>query len=141
MSKLWSASVPRPDAVILGRVGESPASLRLPRLARRIRPYRLKWIEEFLIPEDIDGHRAVREAVNWVSLASGEHMYSPFPYLRIIKDGSLDILQPDINWVGGLTPTRKIAHAAEAAGLNVILHGGANNVFGQHFTFATSNSP
>jgi L-rhamnonate dehydratase len=111
------------------------------RLAQRIRPYKLKWIEEYLIPEDIDGHRAVREAVNWVSLASGEHMYSPFPYLRIIKDGSLDILQPDINWVGGLTPTRKIAHAAEAAGLQVLLHGGANNAFGQHFTYASTNSP
>ncbi|HAA76309.1 TPA: hypothetical protein DCE37_14430 [Candidatus Latescibacteria bacterium] len=111
------------------------------RLAQRIRPYKLKWIEEFLIPEDIDGHRAVREAVNWVSLASGEHMYSPFPYMRIIKDGSLDILQPDINWVGGLTPTRKIAQMAEAAGLQVYLHGGANNVFGQHFTYASTVSP
>ena len=111
------------------------------RLAQRLRPYRLRWIEEFLIPEDIDGLRAVREAVNWVSLASGEHMYSPFPYLRIIKDRSLDILQPDIFWVGGLTPTRKIAHAAEAAGLQVMLHGGGNTVFGQHFTCATSNAP
>ena len=69
-----------------------------------------------LIPEDIDGHRAVREAVNWVSLASGEQFYSLYPYLQIIKAGSLDILQPDINWVGGLTVARKIAHAAEAAG-------------------------
>ena len=111
------------------------------RLAQKVRPYKLKWIEEYLIPEDIDGHRDVREAVNWVSLASGEHMYSPFPYMRLIKDRSLDILQPDINWVGGLTPTRKIAHAAEAAGLQVILHGGANNVFGQHFTYGTTNSP
>ena len=40
-----------------------------------------------------------------------------------------------------MTPTRKIAHAAEAAGLQVILHGGANNVFGQHFTYGTTNSP
>lgn len=111
------------------------------RLANRLRPYNLKWIEEFLIPEDLDGHRQVREAVDWVSLASGEHMYSPFPFLHLIKDGSLDILQPDINWVGGLTAARKIAHAAESAGLSVVLHGGANNAFGQHFTVATSSAP
>ena len=111
------------------------------RLAQRLRPYGLKWIEEFLIPEDIDGHRAVREAVDWVSLASGEHFYSPYPYMRVIRDGSLDILQPDINWVGGLTVARKIAHAAEAAGLAVMLHGGGGNAYGQHFTYATSNSP
>lgn len=111
------------------------------RLAQRLKPYRLKWIEEYLIPEDIDGHRAVREAVNWTYLASGEHMYTPWPYMQIIRDESLDILQPDIKWVGGLTPCIKIAHMAEAAGLDVILHGGGNNAYGQHFTAATSNSP
>jgi len=111
------------------------------RLAQRLKPYRLKWIEEYLIPEDIDGHRAVREAVNWTSLASGEHFYTPYPYMQVIKDQSLDILQPDIKWVGGLTACVKIAHMAEAAGLEVILHGGAGNAYGQHFTYATSNAP
>ena len=71
----------------------------------------------------------------------GEHFYSLYPYLRVIKDGSLDILQPDINWVGGLTVARKIAHAAEGAGFQVLRHGGAGNAYGQHFTYATSNSP
>ena len=33
------------------------------------------------------------------------------------------------------------ANLMEAAGLQVILHGGANNVFGQHFTCGTTNSP
>ena len=111
------------------------------RLARRLKPYRLKWIEEYLIPEDIDGHRAVREAVNWVSLASGEHLYTRWPYLQLVRAGALDILQPDIKWVGGLSECIKIAHMADAAGLTVILHGGGNTPYGQHFTAATSNAP
>ena len=111
------------------------------RLARRLEPYKLRWIEEYLIPEDIDGHRAVREAVNWVSLASGEHMYTRFPFMQIIKANALDILQPDIKWVGGLSECVKIAHMADAAGLDVILHGGALSPYGQHFTFATPNAP
>ncbi|MDA0747850.1 MAG: L-rhamnonate dehydratase [bacterium] len=111
------------------------------RLAQRLRPYGLKWIEEFLIPEDMDGHQAVREAVNWTGLASGEHLYTHYPYLQLIKAGSLDVLQPDIKWVGGLTPCMKIAHMAEAAGIQVILHGGATTPYGQHFTLATSNAP
>lgn len=111
------------------------------RLARRLEPYRLRWIEEFLLPEDLDGHRAVREAVPRVSLASGEHMYSPWPFMQLIKSGALDILQPDIQWVGGLTPCVKIAHMAEAAGLTVLLHGGGTSPYGQHFTAATSNAP
>jgi len=111
------------------------------RLARRLEPYRLRWIEEFLIPEDIDGHRAVREAVDWVALASGEHLYTRWPYMRLIKAGALDILQPDIKWVGGLSECIKIAQMASAAGLTVILHGGGNGPCGQHFAFATPNAP
>ena len=111
------------------------------RLARRLEPYKLRWIEEFLIPEDIDGHKAVREAVDWVALASGEHMYTRWPYMQLIKAGALDILQPDIKWVGGLSECVKIAQMASAAGLTVILHGGGNIPYGQHFTYATPNAP
>ncbi len=52
-----------------------------------------------------------------------------------------DILQPDINWCGGLTTCRRIADAADAAGMTVLLHGGGNTAFGQHFTYATPSSP
>ena len=110
------------------------------RLAERLRPYRLRWIEEFLIPEDIEGHRAVREAVTWTALASGEHLYTPWPFRQMIERRCLDILQPDIHWVGGLTACVKIAHMAEAAGLTVMLHGGGS-AYGLHFTAAMPNTP
>jgi hypothetical protein len=54
-------------------------------LARRLKPYGLKWIEEFLIPEDLDGYVAVRKAVNWVSLAGVEHWFSPWRFREAIK--------------------------------------------------------
>jgi len=111
------------------------------RLAQRLRPYKLKWIEEFLIPEDIPGHVAVRKAVNWVSLASGEHEYTRFPFAQLIHHRCLDILQPDIHWVGGLSECIKIAQMADAAGLTVILHGGGNSQYGLHFTYAMPNTP
>jgi len=111
------------------------------RLAQRLRPYNLKWIEEFLIPEDIDGHVAVRKAVNWVSLASGEHEYSRWPFKQFIERQCLDILQPDIRWVGGLSECVKICHMADAAGLVVTLHGGGNDQYGLHLTYAMPNTP
>lgn len=110
------------------------------RLAERLRPYRLRWIEEFLIPEDIEGHAAVRRAVTWTGLASGEHLYTPWPFRQLIERRCLDILQPDIHWVGGLTACVKIAHMAEAAGLTVMLHGGGS-AYGLHFTAAMPNTP
>jgi len=111
------------------------------RLAERLRPYRLRWIEEFLIPEDLSGHRAVRRAVNWVALASGEHEYTRFPFKQLIEWGCLDILQPDIHWVGGLSECVKICHMADAAGLTVILHGGGNDPYGVHLTAAMPATP
>ncbi len=111
------------------------------RLAERLRPYHLKWIEEYLIPEDLQGHVAVRERLPWQTLATGEHMYTPWPFLWLIKEGALDILQPDMFWVGGLTACRRIAEMADTAGLTVILHGGAMNPYGTHLTCAMPNMP
>jgi L-rhamnonate dehydratase len=111
------------------------------RLAERLRPYRLKWIEEYLIPEDLEGHVTVRERLPWQTLATGEHMYTPFPFAYLARRRAVDILQPDIHWVGGLTACRKICDIAEAAGLTVILHGGGLNQFGLHLTAAMPNMP
>ena len=110
-------------------------------LAERLRPYGLKWIEEYLIPEDEDGHAEVRRRLPWMTLAAGEHFYTPFRYQRMLNRGCLDILQPDIHWVGGLTACVKIAHMAEAAGKQVCLHGGGRDPYGQHFTWAMPNTP
>ena len=111
------------------------------RLARRLKPYNLRWIEECLIPEDIDGYAQVKRAVNWVSLASGEHLYTRWPFKQLIERRCLDILQPDIHWVGGLTECLRICAMAEAAGLTVILHGGGNDPYGLHLTYAMPNTP
>jgi len=53
----------------------------------------------------------------------------------------VDILQPDIQWVGGVTATVKICHIAEAAGISVIPHGGMNDAYGQHTCFAMPAIP
>ncbi len=110
-------------------------------LAERMRPYRLKWIEEFLPPEDLEAHGEVKRRIPWQTLASGEHMYLPTPFKRLIQLRALDILQPDIHWVGGLTAARRIALMADAAGIQVILHGGGMNPYGLHFSAAMPNTP
>lgn len=106
------------------------------RLAETLRPYRLRWLEECLIPEDHDGHVALRRRLPWQTLATGEHWYTHVPFLWAATHRVVDILQPDIAWCGGVSTCRKIAAAAEAAGLSVILHGGGNTAFGQHVSTA-----
>ncbi|MCC7492989.1 MAG: hypothetical protein IT204_11595 [Fimbriimonadaceae bacterium] len=106
------------------------------RLAETLRPYRLKWLEECLIPEDLDAHAAVRARLPWQTLATGEHWYTPYPFQHAVAHRLVDILQPDIAWCGGLTAVSRICALAEAAGTNVILHGGGNSPYGQHASLA-----
>jgi L-rhamnonate dehydratase len=111
------------------------------RLAETLRPYRLRWMEECLIPEDMDAHLELRERLPWQGLATGEHWYTAVPFLWAIRHRALDVLQPDICWCGGLTTCRTIGAAAAAAGISVTLHGGGSTVFGQHYSIATPSVP
>ena len=111
------------------------------RLADRLRPYGLKWMEDCLIPEDIRGFRELRLRAPWQTMATGEHWYTPLPFFEAAADRVVDILQPDIKWVGGLTAVVKICHIAEAAGISVIPHGGMSDGYGQHVGYAMPNIP
>jgi len=111
------------------------------RLAERLRPYRLKWMEDCLIPENLSAHRALRERLPWQTLTTGEHWYTPYTFFDAAKERVVDIFQPDIHWVGGFTACQRIAAIADAAGVQTILHAGMNTPYGQHFTIACTNSP
>lgn len=111
------------------------------RLVEALRPFRLKWFEECLAPEDLDAHLALRERLPDQTLATGEHWYTHVPFGWAAAHRAVDILQPDINWCGGIATCQKIAAAADAAGISVILHGGGNTAFGQHFSHATPSVP
>jgi L-rhamnonate dehydratase len=106
------------------------------RLAEMLRPYRLKWIEDYVLPENLDAYEAVRRRIPWQTLATGEHWYLTNPFSTAVQRGLVDIFQPDILWCGGITAAVKICHIAEAAGVNVITHAGMNYPFGQHLAFA-----
>jgi L-rhamnonate dehydratase len=106
------------------------------RLAQELRPYRIKWLEDYLPPTDFEGYARVRRRVPHQTLSSGEHWYGTAPFATACREGLVDILQPDISWCGGLTNAVKICHIAEAYGLSVIAHAGMNTPFGQHLSMA-----
>jgi L-rhamnonate dehydratase len=106
------------------------------RLAERLRPYQLRWIEDCLIPEDMAGFAEMRRRLPWQGLATGEHWYAILPFFEAARKQLVDVLQPDIEWVGGITACAKICHIAEASGRAVMLHAGMNTPYGQHLTLA-----
>lgn len=111
------------------------------RLAELVRPYRLKWLEDYVRSDDFGSYAAIRERVPWQTLASGEHWYLPPAFAEAAGKQLVDILQPDVLWAGGITAAVKICHIAEAAGLSVITHAGMNYPFGQHLAFAMPAIP
>ena len=111
------------------------------RLAERLRPYGLKWLEDCLMPEEVDGWGVLRQRLPWQTLATGEHWYTPVPFAAAAARHVVDIFQPDIAWVGGLTALIKICHLAEAAGIAVIPHAAMNTPYGQHACIAMPNIP
>jgi L-rhamnonate dehydratase len=108
--------------------------------AQRMQPYRLRWIEDCLMPDNLDGVRALRERLPGYGLAGGEHWYSPAPFASAASARSLDVFQPDIGWACGLTGCLKIARIAQGAGIPVMLHAGMNTAYGQHFSLAVPNA-
>ncbi len=106
------------------------------RLAEELRPYRLKWLEDYVAHDDMLSYEAIRQRIPWQTLATGEHWYLPNTFANAAQKRLVDIFQPDILWGGGITAAMKICHIAEAAGISVITHAGMNYPYGQHLAFA-----
>lgn len=111
------------------------------RLAEELKPYRVKWLEDPLLPEDMDGYFKLRDRIPSQVLATGEHWYTVHPFAQAAANGLVDIFQPDILWAGGMTAAVRICHIAEAHGLNVITHAGMNYPYGQHLAMAMPAIP
>ncbi len=111
------------------------------RMCEALKPYRMAWMEEVLMPHDWKGLRALRRRVPWQTLATGEHWSTRWPGIRAVEDRLADVIQADIHWIGGFTEAMKLAHVADAAGIQMCLHTGANDLYGQHWTAAMPNTP
>lgn len=91
-------------------------------MARRLRDYRIAWIEEPVLPDDLGGYRRIRDNVDCM-VTGGEHVYTLRGFERLIVEGAVDIVQPDIYRMGGPTVVMQVAALARAHGRQLICHG------------------
>ena len=111
------------------------------RVFERLKPYRLRWIEEPLMPFDTDGLAQIKAAVPTQPIATGEDHHGRHSFRELIERRCVDFVQPDMRWTGGLSEVLKIHTIAEAAGIATVPHAGASLVFAQHFAYAMPESP
>lgn len=109
------------------------------RMAERLARYDVRWIEEPLPPDDIEGMAFLRSQIKPILLATGEHEYTRWGFKQLIDHRAADILQPDVTWCGGITEIRKVCAMASAYNLPVIPHAGG--IYSYHLVMAHTNCP
>lgn len=94
--------------------------------ARAIEPFGIHWIEEPLPPGDFRGYAELR-ARSPIPLAAGEAHHTVRDFKALIDGRCIDIVQPSIPGVGGITEAKRIVTLAQASNLRVAPHvwGGA----------------
>lgn len=110
------------------------------RLGRAAREYGLRWVEEALPPDDYWGYAELRRRLSpdvWVT--TGEHEWTRSGFRLLLEMECADVIQPDVNWCGGITELIKISALADARGIPVIPHG--SSVYSYHFVVTRHNSP
>ncbi|WP_413194964.1 L-rhamnonate dehydratase [Pararobbsia alpina] len=110
------------------------------RFAELAKPWNLKWIEEALPPDDYWGYAELRKNVPkgmWVT--TGEHEATRWGFRMLLEMGCCDMIQPDVNWCGGITELIKISALADAHDALVVPHG--SSVYSYHFVVTRHNSP
>jgi D-galactarolactone cycloisomerase len=91
------------------------------RMARLLAPLDLHWLEEPVWPpEDEAGLAEVRRI--GVPIAAGENASGLHDFRRMFQAGALDVAQPSVTKIGGITEMRKIIALAEAFGVRVVPH-------------------
>lgn len=90
--------------------------------AQMLRDYDVGWFEEPLRPDALEGFRTLRRA-SPVPIAGGEVLTRRQSFVPWLSTGALDIVQPDVTKVGGLSEQRRIAWLADDFGLRYVGHG------------------
>jgi len=100
-------------------------------MAQALRESDVYWLEDVLLPDELEDLAALRTRIRPSLLAGGEHEFTHYGFAEVARAGALDLWQPDVTWCGGLTAARRIVDLAQRLGLAVVFHRGGE-VWGLH---------
>ncbi|SDX99214.1 mannonate dehydratase [Evansella caseinilytica] len=113
------------------------------RLAKKLEPYDLFFLEDPFAPEHTDWLKMLREQVS-TPIAMGELFSHPNDWKALIANKQIDFIRAHVSAIGGITPARKLAIFGELFGIRTAWHGpgdlspigAAANI---HLDFAATN--
>lgn len=110
-----------PDARLLVDANSGFSPQRAIEVGHMLESHGVVHFEEPCPYWELDWTREVREALD-LSVAGGEQDNQLALWKQIIASGVVDIVQPDICYLGGLSRTLRVAEMAHRAGLPVVPH-------------------
>lgn len=90
------------------------------------------WFEEPVAPEDLDGYRELRAGLR-VNISGGEAEFGRWGWRGILENRGLDIAQPEVCALGGITEYQRVLALAHAHHTPVV-----NHVWGSAIAVATN---
>jgi L-alanine-DL-glutamate epimerase-like enolase superfamily enzyme len=111
------------------------------RVCRSLEEYDLFFLETPLPVDDLDGLARLANSTN-IRIASGEWLQTRYEFADLMDRGNVDVAQPDVGRVGGLTEAMRVVKMAADRGKIVVPHcwkTGIGIAATAHLAFASSN--
>jgi L-rhamnonate dehydratase len=89
--------------------------------AHAMAEYRPAWIEEPFMPDDYEKYAALARATD-IPLAAGEEETTVWDFERLISQGGVEVVQPDVTRVGGISECIRVTELARRRGRRCVLH-------------------
>ena len=100
-----------------GRVHKPMAKV----LAKKLEEFEPMFIEEPVLCENMEVFKEIAACSN-IPIATGERLFSKWDFKRLLREGGVDIVQPDLSHAGGITEVKKIASMAESYDIALAPH-------------------
>lgn len=82
-------------------------------LLKELEPYSILFVEEPVLIENEEAFKELHSCSS-IPLATGERCFSRWDFKKMLNEGYVDIVQPDLSHAGGISEVRRIAAMAES---------------------------
>ena len=113
------------------------------RTINKLEPYDVFFVETPLQVDDYDGYAFLHDH-SPIRIAAGELQNTRFEFLDLLDRAKVDVVQPDVGRVGGLTEARRVCDMASDRGRLVVPHcwkTGIGIAASAHLCFANAHCP
>jgi L-alanine-DL-glutamate epimerase-like enolase superfamily enzyme len=104
------------------------------RIAHALEALNVMWLEDLVQADNLEALEQLRRGTR-LPLAVSERLYTRYQFLPLLQRGIPQVINPDVEWCGGITEARKIAALADTFQTPVAFH----NYGGPVLNFATAH--